>query len=164
TRCALMMAAPSRDWNVFKQIFAAHWDGFKGVYPRYNTPYYEGLVDKMLACGNSEKIGYIAYRCLHGGQWQHRGAMSCQSALCWRCAKVYVDNWVSAVSRMLHAGVIYRPIVLTVPEILRQTFYQQSQAGLSPFMRCGVHGLDEVFSRVKGRALQGGSIVVIQRH
>ncbi len=42
-----MIVAPSQDWNVFKQIFAEHWDGFKLVYPRYNKPYYDGLVDKM---------------------------------------------------------------------------------------------------------------------
>jgi hypothetical protein len=41
-----MLAAPSGDWNVFKQIFAEHWDGFKRVYSRYDTPYYKGLVDK----------------------------------------------------------------------------------------------------------------------
>jgi hypothetical protein len=90
--------------------------------------------------------------------------MSCKSALCLRCAKVYVDNWVSQVSQMLHAGVIYRHIVLTVPEILRKTFYQQAKAVLSPFMRCGVRCLDDVFSRVSGCALQGGYIVVIQTH
>ena len=28
--------------------------------------------------------------------------MSCKSALCLRCAKVYVDNWGSHVSQMLH--------------------------------------------------------------
>jgi hypothetical protein len=26
-------------WNVFKQIFAEHWDGFTRVYPRYATRY-----------------------------------------------------------------------------------------------------------------------------
>jgi hypothetical protein len=31
-------------WSIFKQIFAEHWDGFKCVYPRYDTPYYDGLV------------------------------------------------------------------------------------------------------------------------
>src|SRR5215470_15280369 len=159
-----MIVAPTQDWNVFQQIFVEHWDGFKHVYPRYNTPYYDGLVDKMLGCGNPEKIGYRAYRCLHCGQGTHRVAMSCQSALCLRCAKVYVDTWVSQVSQMLHAGVIYRHIVLTVPEILRQTFYQQSQAVLSPFMRCGVTCLDDVFSRVSGKPLKGGYIVVIQTH
>ena len=91
-------------------------------------------------------------------------AMSGKSSLCLRCAKVSVDNWVSQVSQMLHAGVIYRHIVLTVPEILRKTFYQQAQAVLSPFRRCGVRCLDDVFSRVSGCALQGGDIVVIQTH
>ena len=157
-----MLAAPAQNWNVFQQIFVEHWDGFKRVYPRYNTPYYDGLVDKMLACGDPERMGYIEYRCLHCGQGTHRVAMSCKSALCLRCAKVYVDTWVSQVSQMLHEGVIYRHIILTVPEILRETFYQQSQAVLNPFMRCGVRCLDDVFSRVSGHTLQGGYIVVIQ--
>jgi hypothetical protein len=65
---------------------------------------------------------------------------------------------------MLHEGVIYRHIVLTVPEILRQTFYQQSKDVLRPFMRCGVRCLDAVFSRVSGKALTGGYIVVIHTH
>ena len=159
-----MIAAPSQDWNVFKQIFVDHWDGFKRVYPRYNKPDYDGLVDKMLGCGNPEKMGYIAYRCLHCGEGHHRVSMSCKSSLCLRCAKVYVDNWVSQVSRMLHEGVIYRHIVLTVPAMLRTTFYRNATIVLSAFMRCGVTCLDDVFTRVSGRDLQGGYIVVIQTH
>ena len=99
-----MMAAPSRDWNVFKQIFAEHWDGFKHAHPRYQTSYYDGLVAKMLACGNLALMGYVEYRCLHCGQGTHRVAMSCKSSLCLRCAKVYVDNWVRQVSQVLHEG------------------------------------------------------------
>ena len=78
-------------WNIFKQIFAEHWDGFKCVYPRYDTRYYDGLVDKMLGCGDPEKMGYIEYRCLQCGEGIHRVAMSCKSSLCLRCAKVYVE-------------------------------------------------------------------------
>jgi len=159
-----MIAATPPAWNLFKQIFAEHWDGFKHIYPRYNTRYYDSLVDKMLRCGDPEQIGSIEYRCLHCGQGKHVVAMSCKSSLCLRCAKVSVDHWVSQVSQMLHEGVIYRHIVLTVPAILRQTFYQQSQALLSPFMRCGVTCLDDVLSRVSGTSLKGGSIVVIQTH
>jgi Transposase zinc-binding domain len=107
-----MMAASSRDWNVFKQIFADHWEPFQQAHPRYRTAYYESLVAKMLACGNPEKIGYTEYRCLHCGQGKHLVAMSCKSSLCLRCAKVSVDNWVSQVSRVLHEGVIYRHIIL----------------------------------------------------
>jgi hypothetical protein len=155
---------PSRDWHVFKQIFVEHWAGFKRVYPRYDTRYYEGLVDQMLGCGDPNKIGAIAYRCLPGGQGTHRVAMRCQSSLCLRCAKVSVDNGVSQVSQMLHEGSIYRHIVLTVPAMLRQTFDQQSQAVLSPFMRSGVRCLDEVCSRVCGQPLKGGYSMVIQTH
>ena len=54
-----MLTAPSRDWSVFQQIFAKHWEAFQYAHPRYQTPYYDGLVAKMLACGNPEKIGYI---------------------------------------------------------------------------------------------------------
>jgi hypothetical protein len=34
-----MMAEASGDWNVFKQIFAEHWDGFTHAHPRYQTAY-----------------------------------------------------------------------------------------------------------------------------
>ena len=59
TRWTRMLTAPSRDWRVFQQIFADHWEAFQHAHPRYQTPYYDGLVEKMLACGNPEKIGYI---------------------------------------------------------------------------------------------------------
>ena len=126
-RCGPMYAEVTPGWNVFKQIFTEHWEGFKQFRPRYNTPYYDDLVDKMLRCGNPDQIGYIAYRCLHCGQGKHRVAMSCKSSLCLRCAKVYVDTWVAQVGKMLHDGVIYRHIVLTVPDVLRTPFYSNSR-------------------------------------
>jgi len=159
-----MAAEVIAGWNVFKEIFTEHWEGFKQCRPRYDTPYYDDLVDKMLRCGNPDQIGYIEYRCLHCGHGKHLVAMSCKSSLCLRCAKVYVDNWVTQVGKMLHAGVIYRHIVLTVPDVLRTPFYQNSEALLSPFMKCGVKCLDDFFSTVSGKALKGGYIVVIQTH
>jgi Transposase zinc-binding domain len=145
-RCALMLAAPSRDWNVFKQIFAEHWDGFTHAHPRDQTAYYDGLVAKMLACGNPEKRGDVAYRCLHCGQGTHRVSMRWKSWLCLRCAKVSVDNWVSQVSQVLHEGVIYRHIVLTVPAMFRTTFYHNAAVLLSALMRCGVQCMDDFYA------------------
>src|SRR6516162_6725366 len=159
-----MPADALRAWNVFKRIFAEHWDGFTRVHPRYHTSYYAELVDQMLGCGVPNQMGSIDYRCLRCGEGTHRVAMSCTSSLCLRCAKVYVDNWVSQVSQMLHEGIIYRHIVLTMPALLRTTFYQHARALLSPFMRCGVQCLDDCFSRVSGRPLKGGYIMVIQTH
>src|SRR5215470_5721197 len=90
-----MLTAPSRDWSVFKQIFADHGEAFQRAHPRYQASYYDGLVAKMLACGNPDKMGYLEYRCPHCGQGTHRVATSCKSSWCLRCAKVCVDNWVS---------------------------------------------------------------------
>jgi hypothetical protein len=159
-----MLAAPTRDWNIFQQIFADHWDGFTHAHPRYQTAYYHDLVAKMLACGNPEQMGYVEYRCLQCGQGTHRVAMSCKSSLCLRCAKVYVDNWVSQVSQVLHEGVIYRHIILTVPAMFRPTFYQHAAVVLSAFMRGGAQCLDDFYSTVRGKALRGGSITVIHTH
>src|SRR5712691_9694700 len=159
-----MMAASSRDWNVFKQIFADHWEPFQQAHPHYQTAYYDSLVAKMLACGNPEKIGSIAYRCQQCGQGKHLVAMSCQSSLCLRCAKVYVDNWVNQVSKVLHEGVIYRHIILTVPAMFRPTFYQNAAVVLNAFMRCGVQCLNAFYSTVRGKPLRGGSITVLHTH
>ncbi len=92
-RCGLMIAKATPDWNVFKKIFTEHWEKFKRLYPRYDQRYYDGLVHKMLACGDPEQMGYIEYRCLYCGEGTHRVSMSCKSSLCLRCAKVYVDTW-----------------------------------------------------------------------
>src|SRR4029434_7314936 len=155
TRCNRMMAVPSRDWSIFKQIFADHWEPFQRAHPRYQTAYYDDLVAKMLNGGNLEKMGYIEYRCLQCGQGKHLVAMSCKSSLCLRCAKVYVDNWVSQVSQVLHAGVIYRHIILTVPAMFRTTFSHNAGAVLSAFIRCGAQCLDDFYSTVRGEGAQG---------
>jgi len=84
--------------------------------------------------------------------------------LCLRCAKIAVDNWVSQVSRVLHEGVIYRHIILTVPAMFRTTFYQNAAVVLSALIRCGAQCLDDFYSTVKGKALKGGYITVLHTH
>jgi hypothetical protein len=159
-----MLAAPARDWSVFQHIFADHWEVCQHTHPRYQTPYYDELVRKMLDCGNPAKMGYVEYRCLHCGQGKHLVSMSCKSSLCLRCAKVYTDDWVSQVSKVLHEGGIYRHVILTVPAMFRTTFYQNAAVLLSAFMRCGAHCLEDFYSTVRGKTLQGGSITVLHTH
>jgi hypothetical protein len=50
---------------------------------------------------------------------------------------------VSQVSKVLHEGVIYRHIILTVPAMFRMTFYQNATGVLNAFMRCGAQCLDD---------------------
>ena len=72
-----------------------------------------------------------------------------------------MDNWVSQVSKVLHPGVIYRHIILTVPAMFRTTFYHNAAVILSAFMRCGAQCLDDFYSTIKGKTLRGGSMVVL---
>jgi hypothetical protein len=81
-----------------------------------------------------------------------------------RCAKVYVDNWVTQVSKALHEGVIYRHIILTVPAMFRTAFYQNAAVVFSAFMRCGGQCLDDFYSEVRGKTLRGGYITVLHTH
>ncbi len=87
--------------------------------------------------------------------------MRCQSALCWRCAKVSADHGVSQVSQVRHAGGISRHSMLTVPAMFRPTFSHNAAVVLSALMRCGVQCLDEVFREVRGQPLRGGARVVL---
>ena len=65
---------------------------------------------------------------------------------------------------MLHEGVIYPHIILTVPAMFRTTFYQNAAVVLSAFMRCGVQRLDDFYSAVRGKALRGGYITPLHTH
>src|SRR5918998_3823268 len=118
----------------------------------------------MLECGNPDKMGYLDYRCHPCGQGNHLVSMSCKSSLCLRCSKVYVDNWVSQVSQVLHEGVSYRHIILTVPAMFRTLFYQNAAELVKALMRCGARCLDDFYSEVRGKALKGGYITVIHTH
>jgi hypothetical protein len=87
--------------------------------------------------------------------------MSCQSSLGLRCVKVYPDHWVSQVSNVLHEGVIYRHIILTVPAMFGTPFYHHAAVVLRAFMRCGARWLDAFYSAGKGPRLPGGSSTVL---
>src|SRR5688572_11138759 len=78
------------------------------------------------AAGDPEQMGYVEHRCQQCGQGKHLVSMSCKPSLCLRCAKVLVDNWLSQVSKVLHEGVIYRHIILTVPAMFHPIFYQNA--------------------------------------
>jgi len=154
-----------KDKNVFKQIITENWERFKKKYPSYNKPYYEETIQKTLLCG-TEQGGYTEYRCVDCGQGVRRVPFTCKSCFCLSCAKVYTDEVVSQVSKMLRPGVKYRHIVLTIPKQLREVFYKDRHNGklLSEFMRTGYKCIEEVVGVVVKREVKIGIIMVLQTH
>ena len=134
-----------KDKNIFKQIIKENWGKFKKKYPSYNKLHYEEVIQKALLCG-TEQGGYTEYRCLDCGQGVRRIPFTCKSCFCLSCAKVYTDDVVSQVSKMLRPGMKYRHVVLTIPQQLREVFYQDRHNGrlLPEFMRTGYKCIEEV--------------------
>lgn len=146
--------------DIFKQIFRDHWAAFKNAYPEFDTDYHDSVVQKMLGCGDPDKMGFAQFRCTSCGETR-RIAFTCKSPFCLSCAKPYTDRWVDFISRRLLPGVTYRHIVLTMPESLRIWFYRNPDL-LSPLMRAGQACLLDVFRTCAGKKLDIGSITVLQ--
>lgn len=70
------------------------------------------------------------------------------------------------MSKVLHAGVTYRHISLTIPEQCRKYFYKRrnNKEFLSAFMKSGYECLEEVVSQIKRKRIKIGAIIVIQTH
>lgn len=146
--------------DIFKQIFRDHWAAFKNTYPEFDTDYHDSVVQKMLGCGDPDKMGFAQFRCTSCGETR-RIAFTCKSSFCLSCAKPYTDRWVDFISRRLLPGITYRHFVLTMPESLRIWFYRDPKL-LSPLMRAGQACLLDVFRTCAGKKLDIGSISVLQ--
>jgi len=148
------------DKNSFKSIFEDHWDQFKQVHPRYDNPEYDHTVQKMLDCGDPEKMGFVQYSCPSCGETRCI-AFTCKSCFCLSCAKVYTDRWADYIGRRLIPGGTYRHVVLTMPDFLHTWFYRNRNL-LSPFMRAGHACLQDVLRTYAGVDLDIGNIVILQ--
>ncbi|MDQ6740062.1 MAG: transposase zinc-binding domain-containing protein [Actinomycetota bacterium] len=144
--------------NVFKQIVADGWAAFIRRHPRYVAV--NEVVQKMLGCGDPTKghAVYICPDCLE----QHVVAFSCKSQFCLSCVKVYGQTWVETVQEMLHPGVKYRHLVLTVPEALRTLIYQHAVPLLEGLMQAARTAMDGVVAQAKRQTVTVGYIVVLQ--
>ncbi len=68
-RCPANNEQAHIDKDQFKQIFRDHWPEFKNTCPRYSTLYYDEVINKMLDCGDPQKMWYAGFRCLSCGHW-----------------------------------------------------------------------------------------------
>jgi hypothetical protein len=144
--------------NRFKQIFADGWEDFKRKHPRYQAV--DEVVQKMLGCGDPAH-GYAVYVC-PDCQERRVVAFSCKSQFCLSCAKAYGQQWVETVQAMLHPGVSYRHLILTVPEALRTLIYQHAAALLDGLMQAARTAMDALVRQLKRQPITVGYIVVLQ--
>jgi len=144
--------------NRFKQIFADGWEDFKHKHPHYEAV--DAVVQKMLGCGDPAS-GHAVYLC-PDCQERRVVAFSCKSQFCLLCAKVYGHHWVATVQAMLHPGVTYRHLILTVPDALRTLIYQHAAPVLDGLMQAAQRAMDAVVARAKRQAITLGYIVVLQ--
>jgi hypothetical protein len=161
----MILEKDKKDKNIFKKIMEENWEEFKKEYPSYDTEQYNGTIKKVIDCG-SELGGYTEYRCCDCGKGERKVPFSCKSMFCLSCSKVYTDDLVSQVSKMLHPGMRYRHVVLTIPEQLRPLFYKNRFEGklLEALIKTGYRCLEETVSEQLRKQVKIGIIVVLQTY
>ena len=82
------------------------------------------IVERTLNCGNIEK-GYIKHKCIECNEEYIHG-FTCKSKFCSKCGRKYSLEWSDKqVDNMLN--VTHRHAVFTIPEELRNYFYQKRE-------------------------------------
>ena len=107
--------------NTFIEILSDFWGKFKQKYPSFANDYYDSIIQKTTSCGDP-KFGYIEYGCMHCGESKHLVAFSCKTKFCLRCGRVNAENFVKEVMAKLHQGIVYRHLILTIPDQLKSIF------------------------------------------
>jgi len=148
------------DKATFKKIFRDHGDGFKQIRPRYDSDYYDQVIQKMLDCGDPEKMGFVQYRCCSCGE-SRRIAFTCKSCFCLSCAKVYADRWADFIGRRRIPQVLYRHEVFPVPDFLRGYFYRNPDL-LNHLLQTGNNCLLDILQTCTRTPLTLGTLIVLQ--
>ncbi len=148
--------------NLLLEIFKKSWSSFKQKHPGYATKYYDSIIKKVLACGDPG-FGYVEFQCLDCGIGRHVVGFSCKTKFCLRCGRVFAEGFVSEVMEKLHEGVVYRHLILTIPEQLRSFFYENRHEAklMNEFFRCGWSCLQEVINLGTKKDIKCGCLMVI---
>ena len=153
----------TKNENLFIKILKCGWSKFRSKYPSFATEYYDSIIEKSIHCRDPQ-FGYIEYRCMHCGQGSHRCGFSCKTKFCVHCARKSSNDFIEEIMGKLHPGVVYRHLILTIPEQLRVLFYQGRVEGdlYGHFMTAARDYIDDVFRYVTGvKDLKTGCVVVL---
>lgn len=111
--------ATSQGYTI-KQIFNENWDDFKLQYDGHIRQAVYENVEKIMACGDADILGYNTYTCGVCGD-THVVAHTCKSRFCNKCGKLMNENWIlKAQDRLINMP--HKHLVFTVPYELRLLF------------------------------------------
>jgi len=149
--------------NLFVRILKFGWEKFKSLHPSYANDYYDSVIQKVIHC-RDQNFGYIEYQCFNCGQETKRVGFSCKSRFCIHCARKGSREFIDEIMSKLHPGVVYRHLILTIPEQLRDIFYQNRKEKdlFSRFINSAKDYINDVYRHVTGiDKLQTGCVVVL---
>ncbi|MBF0207929.1 MAG: transposase zinc-binding domain-containing protein [Oligoflexia bacterium] len=92
------------------------------------TEYYNSVIGKAIRCGDPQ-FGYVDYRCLNCGGGILRSGFACKTKFCIHCARKSSNDFIEERMDKLYPGVVYRHLILTIPEQLRVFFYRHRFTG-----------------------------------
>lgn len=149
--------------NLFVKILEYGWTKFKSKHRSFATEYYDSIIEKAIHC-RDPKFGYVEYRCTDCGKGVHQVGFSCKSKFCIHCARKSSNDFIEEIMGKLHPGVVYRHLILTIPEQLRDFFYKNRIKGdlYSEFMKLANDYIQDIFRTVTGKKkLKIGCVVVL---
>lgn len=105
-----------------KQILKDNWVAFQAKHEGLIRPVVLENVQKVMACGDKDILGYNTYVCPECGDKKFI-AHTCKSRFCNSCGKVKNDEWVEKAQTRLF-NIPHKHIVLTIPGELRTLFLE----------------------------------------
>lgn len=149
--------------NLFVKILKYGWKKFKSTYHSYSSEYYDSIVEKVIHC-RDPVFGYVEYRCMLCGRGVHRSGFSCKTKFCIHCARKSSNDFIEEIMGKLHPGIVYRHLILTIPEQLRKFFYNNRTNGdlYNKFIQSARDYIEDVFREVtKIKDLKIGCLVAL---
>jgi len=108
-----------------KQIFKDNWSWFLEKHQADIRSVVIENVEKILACGDKDKLGYHTYECPDCGE-KIFVAHTCKSRFCNSCGKVMTDDWIKKAQAEF-LNVPYYHLVFSPPSELWWLFRNQPQ-------------------------------------
>lgn len=148
--------------NVILRMFSDFWETFKSAYPTYDNNFYNSSIEAIFRCSDPE-FGFKQFMCLSCGRESKIISFSCKSKFCLRCGRVSGEKFSHIIKDRLHPDVVYRHLILTIPEQLRKYFYNTRLDSdlFSRFFRAGWECVQSFVSEALGRRIECGCLSVL---